>query len=64
MDYRRVNIMVIDKSGDIEFFTTRKHPKVSNGDFIVSLAPKEIHDDGKDQNLDGFESDFNNLSQV
>lgn len=64
MDYRRVNIMVIDKSGDIEFFTTRKHPKVSNGDFIVSLAPKEIHDDGEDQNLDGFESDFNNLSQV
>ena len=64
MDYRRVNLFVMTKGGDIEFFTTRKHPKVSNGDYIVSLAPSEIHDDGDEQKFTGDEAVFNVLSQV
>lgn len=63
MDYRRVNLFVLTKSGDIEFFTTIKHPKVSEGDFIVSLAPKEIHDDGTEQDVTGDEDEFKVLSQ-
>ena len=52
------------KLGDIEFFTTIKHPKVSVGDYIVSLAPDEIHDEGKDQDITGDEAAFKVLSQL
>lgn len=64
MDYRRLNLFSINKKGEIEFFTTDKHPKISNGDYIVSLAPKEIHDDGEKQDIVGYESDFNDMSQI
>lgn len=64
MDYRRVNLFVMTKLGDIEFFTTIKHPKVSVGDYIVSLAPDEIHDEGKDQDITGDEAAFKVLSQL
>ena len=64
MDYRRVNLFVMTKNGDIEFFTTSKHPKVSEGDYIVSLAPEEIHDDGKEQDMEGYESNLKVLSQI
>ncbi len=64
MDYRRVNLFVMTKEGDIEFFTTRKHPKVSNGDYIVSLAPEDIHDEGEKQDTSTDEAAFNVLSQI
>ncbi len=64
MDYRRVNLFVMTKEGDIEFFTTRKHPKVSNGDYIVSLAPEDIHDEGENQDTSTDEAAFNVLSQI
>ena len=64
MDYRRINLFSINSKGEIEFFTTDKHPKISNGDFIVSLSPKEVHDDGIEQDICGYESYFNDMSQL
>ena len=64
MDYRRINLFVMTKSGEIEFFTTSKHPKVSEGDYIVSLAPEDIHDDGEEQSMEGYEANLQVLSQI
>ena len=56
-DYRRINICSIDQDGDIEFFTTAHHPRVGNGDYIVSLSPADPHDTGEEQyvNIDSSE---------
>lgn len=64
MDYRRINLFSMNDKGEIQFFTTDKHPKVGVGDYIVSLAPCDIHDDGDKQDICGYEADFNELSQM
>lgn len=64
MDYRRINLFSMDKEGNIDFFTTTNHPKVGNGDYIVSLSPADIHDDGSNQEVDEWEYNFTNLSEI
>lgn len=48
-DYRRINLFSLNVDGEIDFFTTVNHPKISNGDYIVSLAPKDVKDIGEEQ---------------
>lgn len=64
MDYRRINVLVMSEDGEINFFTTTKHPKVSEGDYIVSLAPKDIKDIGCEQKFCGKESDFCSCANI
>ncbi|MBC2576218.1 cation:proton antiporter [Peptostreptococcus canis] len=40
-DFRKINILAMTESGDITFFTTTGQPKVSEGDYIVSLTPPD-----------------------
>lgn len=57
-DYRRINICSMDQNGDIEFFTTAHHPRVSNGDYIISLSPVDPHDTGIEQYVSVDSSDL------
>lgn len=64
MDYRRINLFSMDKEGNIDFFTTTNHPKVGSGDYIVSLSPSDIHDEGESQHVDEKEYNFTNFSDI
>ncbi len=64
MDYRKINLFSIDSSGDIEFFTTVHHPKVSIGDYIVSLSPDYEKHGKLDEDSEDYDSNFSNLSNV
>lgn len=60
-DYRRINIFTMNDAGDIDFFTTGHRPKISNGDYIVSLAPPSPDDSGQHLEFVNSKSAFNTL---
>lgn len=61
MDYRRINIFTMTESGDIEFFTTEHKPKISTGDYIVSLTPPSPDDSGQHLEFSTSRADFNTI---
>nr|WP_314276875.1 sodium:proton antiporter [uncultured Peptostreptococcus sp.] len=61
MDYRRINICSMNDGGDIEFFTTEHKPKISSGDYIVSLTPPSPDDSGQHLEYNVSKSDFNTI---
>ena len=61
MDYRRINIFTMTESGDIEFFTTENKPKISTGDYIVSLTPPSPDDSGQHLEFSTSRADFNTI---
>ena len=60
MDYRRINIFTMTESGDIEFFTTEHKPRISSGDYIVSLTPPSPDDTGQHLEFTS-RADFNTI---
>lgn len=60
-DYRRINIFTMNDAGDIDFFTTGHRPKISSGDYIVSLAPPSPDDSGQHLEFVNSKSAFNTL---
>lgn len=61
MDYRRINIFTMTESGDIEFFTTEHKPRISSGDYIVSLTPPSPDDTGQHLEFTTSRADFNTI---
>ena len=61
MDYRRINIFTMTESGDIEFFTTEHKPRISSGDYIVSLTPPSPDDSGQHLEFTTSRADFNTI---
>ena len=61
MDYRRINIFTMTESGDIEFFTTEHKPRISSGDYIVSLTPPSPDDTGQHLEFSTSRADFNTI---
>ena len=61
MDYRRINIFTMTESGDIEFFTTEHKPRISSGDYIVSLTPPSPDDNGQHLEFTTSRADFNTI---
>jgi transporter, CPA2 family len=61
MDYRRINIFTMTESGDIEFFTTEHKPRISSGDYIVSLTPPSPDDSGQHLEFSTSRADFNTI---
>ena len=61
MDYRRINIFTRTESGDIEFFTTEHKPRISSGDYIVSLTPPSPDDTGQHLEFTTSRADFNTI---
>lgn len=61
MDYRRINIFTMTEYGDIEFFTTEHKPRISSGDYIVSLTPPSPDDTGQHLEFSTSRADFNTI---
>lgn len=61
MDYRRINIFTMTEAGDIEFFTTEHKPRISSGDYIVSLTPPSPDDTGQHLEFTTSRADFNTI---
>ncbi len=61
MDYRRINIFTMTETGDIEFFTTEHKPRISSGDYIVSLTPPSPDDTGQHLEFTTSRADFNTI---